>query len=280
MFRILLVDDNPHDAFLLRESLKRFARPCHVDWVADGAAALDYLYQRGAHAGTPHPHLILMDLNMPQLDGLETLRIIKGDPELRVIPAIMVSSSSAEGEVRRSYQAYANAYVRKPVSLEDSARLVQALEAFWVDLALPARSDGEAEALLFSRPPRAEGADHPFGANGGAAIASETAEAISQANGSRESDAAQVNQLLRGAGCEESRRLLDLFGAAVHELMKIHEEQFHAIVYGDGESSRFDLLIHMANEKKQGAKYAYMRHVDSHGCANYDALNETRTRSD
>ena len=76
-------------------------------------------------------------------------------------------------------------------------------------------------------------------------------------------------------GCDEHRRLLDDFGAAVQELLTLHEVQFAAIVQGDTDSSRFDLLIHMANEKKHSAKYAYIRHVESHGCASFDVTNET-----
>lgn len=78
-------------------------------------------------------------------------------------------------------------------------------------------------------------------------------------------------------GCEEHRRLLDDFGVAVKELLHLHEQQFLAIVQGDSECNRFDLLIHMANEKKQKAKYAYMRHVESHGCSNFDVFNQGRT---
>ena len=66
--------------------------------------------------------------------------------------------------------------------------------------------------------------------------------------------------------CEEGRRLLDGFGIAVHELLSLHEQQFAAIVNGESDSERFDLLIHMANEKKQAAKYAYLHHVETHGC--------------
>ena len=76
----------------------------------------------------------------------------------------------------------------------------------------------------------------------------------------------------RKSGCEEHDRLLTEFGAAVRELLDLHEQQFLAIVDGDTESSRFDVLIHMVNEKKQLAKYAYLRHVDAHGCSNHDGV--------
>ena len=77
--------------------------------------------------------------------------------------------------------------------------------------------------------------------------------------------------------CEEARRLLNAFGETIHELVQLHQQQFEAIVQGDLESSRFDLLIHMAAEKKQRAKYEYLRHVEAHGCSNTNVLNETRT---
>ena len=76
------------------------------------------------------------------------------------------------------------------------------------------------------------------------------------------------------SGCEEHHRLLDKFGAAVRELLDLHEQQWLAIVDGDDDCYRFDVLIHMANEKKQQAKYAYLRHVETHGCSNVNALNQ------
>jgi hypothetical protein len=81
------------------------------------------------------------------------------------------------------------------------------------------------------------------------------------------------------AGCKEHARCLETFGAAVRELLELHEQQWLAIIDGDHDSCRFDVLIHMANEKKQAAKYAYLRHVEAHGCSDFTALNRTRTRS-
>ena len=82
---------------------------------------------------------------------------------------------------------------------------------------------------------------------------------------------------LERSGCEEHKRLLDGFGAAVQELLRLHENQFLAIVEGDTECHRFDILIHMANEKKQLAKYAYLRHVEAHGCSDINAIKQART---
>ena len=82
-----------------------------------------------------------------------------------------------------------------------------------------------------------------------------------------------------GAGCEEHARCLESFGAAVRELLELHEQQWFAILDGDCDSCRFDILIHMANERKQSAKYAYLRHVETHGCSDFNAFNQTRARS-
>jgi hypothetical protein len=83
----------------------------------------------------------------------------------------------------------------------------------------------------------------------------------------------------RDVGCDEHHRHLEAFGAAVRELLELHEQQWLAIVDGEQDCYRFDLLIHMANEKKQSAKYAYLRHVESHGCSDFNGLNQARTRS-
>lgn len=74
--------------------------------------------------------------------------------------------------------------------------------------------------------------------------------------------------------CEDARRLLDAFGEAVQDLVRLHEEQFQSILAGDLESTRFDDLIHMANEKKQEAKYAYLKHLETHGCSTYDGTDQ------
>lgn len=263
MVRILVVDDSPVDAALLAEGLKGVIRDCHVDWVHDGLAALEFLRREGAYRAAERPQIILLDINMPRLNGLETLHAIKSDPDLRLIPVIVLSASPWPEDVRRCYQGYANAYVEKPTSLEGLEHLTRALEIFWWRVAvLP------------------DAGAPPTGNFPGAAIASEGVEAKSQAMKSHEPAGAVYRRVPLGTGCAESRRLLDEFGAAVHDLLKLHEDQFQAIIQGDNESNRFDLLIHMANEKKQLAKYAYIRHVESHGCATYHALNQTGTRSD
>jgi hypothetical protein len=81
------------------------------------------------------------------------------------------------------------------------------------------------------------------------------------------------------SGCAEHKRCLEDFGAAVREVLELHEQQWLAIIDGDEDLYRFDVLIHMANEKKQSAKYAYLRHVEAHGCSDFHDFNQTRTRS-
>lgn len=263
MFRILLVDDSPVDAALLIEGLKGLIRECQLDWVKDGAAALDFLRRHGAYAEAPRPQLILLDLNMPRLNGLEALDAIKSDPDLRLIPVIVLSASPWPDDVRRGYQAYANSYVEKPTSLAGLERLIRAIEIFWMHVAVLVEPN-----------------DQPSAKYAGAAIAHSRAEAKSQAMKSTGPPVAADVAVPGIVGCVENRKLLDEFGAAVHDLLKLHEDQFQAIIQGDTDSNRFDLLIHMANEKKQLAKYAYLRHVESHGCATYHAFDQTRTRSD
>jgi len=100
---------------------------------------------------------------------------------------------------------------------------------------------------------------------------------VSQALGVRrhDMDSKQGAARLNPVFCSDSRFLLDAFGEAVQELLLLHEQQFHAIVGGDAYSDRFDLLIHMANEKKHEAKYAYLRHLEAHGCSTYDGIEQS-----
>ena len=261
MLRILVVDDNRAEAVLLKKMMTNLRRQYELHFVWDGVEALDFLHARGAFAGAPRPDLIMLDIDMPRLGGLETLSAIKSDPELCVIPVIMYSSSASPADVRQSYQARANCYVQKPSDLERSVKLVQVIEDFWMDFAiLPA-----AEKLP------------PSHACGGYPIAPESGEAMSRAMYALTGE--KIAAPIRKSGCEDHNLLLSEFGAAVRELLALHEQQFQAIIEGDCDSSRFDLLIHMANENKQRAKYAYLRHLESHGCTKLDA-NQTRTRSD
>jgi two-component system, chemotaxis family, response regulator Rcp1 len=132
---ILVVEDNPGDARLVREALKESRIPTELHVVPDGLEALEYLHRRGVHARASRPNLILLDLNMPRLDGREVLRQIKADPELRRIPVVVMSSSGADEDVARSYDQHANSYVRKPIDFTEYRDVVQRIESFWLHAA-------------------------------------------------------------------------------------------------------------------------------------------------
>jgi CheY-like chemotaxis protein len=237
VFRILIADDDPAFAHLLRLMLTNDSRGCEVDWVKDGLEALDFL------RGRP-PNLILMDVNMPRMDGIEALRVIKNDAALAVIPVIMLSTSATSGEVRRIYEAHANGFVHKTANLDRCAEFVKAITSFWMDFAVFPTDDAW---------PRLDR---------GSSLALPLREVSGHAMSRNDS----------GLRCEEHYRLMQEFAGAVKDLLDLHEQQFRAIVEGDLECSRFDLLIHMANEQKQQAKYAYLRHVESHGCSNLNVI--------
>jgi CheY-like chemotaxis protein len=129
---ILLAEDNANDVELTLAALRgHVANPIAV--VRDGAEALDFLYQRGAHAGRAKepPCVILLDLKMPKVDGLEVLRTVKGDPPLRTIPVVVLTSSAEESDLVRSYDLGVNAYVVKPVAFSEFMGAVKMVGQFW-----------------------------------------------------------------------------------------------------------------------------------------------------
>ncbi|MBJ6726201.1 response regulator [Geomesophilobacter sediminis] len=131
--RILLVEDNPNDAELTMEALSEHNLANEVDLVRDGAEALDYLKRQGAWAGRDNGNLavILLDLKLPKVDGLEVLRIIKSDPHLRFIPVVVLTSSREEKDLIESYRLGVNAYVVKPVNFGEFIDAVKELGVFW-----------------------------------------------------------------------------------------------------------------------------------------------------
>lgn len=134
---ILLVEDNPDDELLTLRALKKcnLANPIVV--VRDGAEALDWLYLREAHAGRDpalEPQLILLDLNLPKIDGLGVLRAIRADPGLHRMPIVMLTSSNEDRDVIESYQLGANSYVCKPVGFDAFAQAVHQLGLYWLVL--------------------------------------------------------------------------------------------------------------------------------------------------
>lgn len=129
---ILLVEDSPSDIDLTREALEDTRVHNNLSVVTDGVEALEFLRHEGQYADAPHPDLILLDLNLPGMDGREVLAEIKRDPRLLRIPVVVVTSSEAERDVARSYDLHANCYVTKPVDLTQFVQVVRSIEDFWL----------------------------------------------------------------------------------------------------------------------------------------------------
>jgi CheY-like chemotaxis protein len=137
---VLLVEDDPGDVVLIREAFEfnKVHNTLHV--ASDGVEALDFLYQRNAHAGAPRPDLVLLDLNLPRKDGREVLEEVKADPHLRTIPIVVLTTSEAEEDILRSYDLHANAYVTKPVDFDRFIEVVRLIDDFFVTVVkLPQR---------------------------------------------------------------------------------------------------------------------------------------------
>lgn len=141
---ILLVEDSAGDVRLTREAFKdaKVLNTLHV--ARDGAEAMDFLHRRNGYADAPRPDLILLDLNMPRMNGLEALKAIKEDPELARIPVVELTTSDAEKDILESYSLHANCYITKPVDMEMFATVVRSIEDFWLTIAMlpPASSAG------------------------------------------------------------------------------------------------------------------------------------------
>ena len=140
---LLLVEDNPEDAELTIETLKggsiRGLRGLRVHHVEDGEQAMAFLSREGPYADSPRPDLILLDLEMPRMNGLEVLAAVKEHPEWRRIPVVMMTSSNKEEHVLTAYGRHANCYVTKPVDLDEFVEAVRSIEEFWLSLVrLPA----------------------------------------------------------------------------------------------------------------------------------------------
>ncbi len=129
---ILLVEDNPGDVLLTREAFEEGKVSNNLNHVADGVEALAYLRRQGQYADRPTPDLVLLDLNMPRKGGIEVLEEVKADEALKNIPIVVLTTSEAEADILRSYHNHANAYITKPVDLEQFIRVVRTLEEFWL----------------------------------------------------------------------------------------------------------------------------------------------------
>jgi len=129
---VLLVEDSPGDVRLTREAFREANPHVRLHVAADGIEAMSFLRRDGTNAAAPRPDFILLDLNLPRMDGREVLAVIKGDDGLRTIPVVILTTSEAEADITRSYELNANAYLRKPVTLDEFEALVRSVNDFWL----------------------------------------------------------------------------------------------------------------------------------------------------
>ncbi len=128
---VLLVEDDPGDVILTKEGLRQSKLHIHLTVLDNGEKALDYLHQVAPYVDAPRPGLIILDLNLPRINGLEVLKEIKSNPALKAIPTVILTTSRAEEDVARSYTLGANCYVSKPLNLDEFVKVVGSIENFW-----------------------------------------------------------------------------------------------------------------------------------------------------
>ena len=137
---VLLVEDDPGDVMMTREAFQDYKVHNQLHVVSDGAEAMAFLRQEGEYAGHPRPDLVLLDLNLPRMDGRQVLESIKSDPELASIPVVVLTTSENEDDVLRSYSLHANAYVTKPVDFQRFIEVIRHIDDFFVTVVrLPRR---------------------------------------------------------------------------------------------------------------------------------------------
>ena len=129
---VLLVEDSPGDIRLTQETFRDANRAIHLHVATDGVEAMAFLMRDGAHIHAPRPDIILLDLNLPKMDGREVLARIKEDDSLKLIPTVILTTSDAQADIVRSYQLHANCYLRKPVRLDEFEKLVKSINDFWL----------------------------------------------------------------------------------------------------------------------------------------------------
>jgi len=132
--QVLLVEDNLADVRLTQEAFNEGKLRKNISVVNDGAEALAFLHREGPYSASPRPDLILLDLNLPKLDGREVLSKIKSDPELQAIPVVILTTSKADSDILKSYELHANCYITKPVDLESFMLIVSSIEQFWLNV--------------------------------------------------------------------------------------------------------------------------------------------------
>jgi CheY-like chemotaxis protein len=131
---ILIADDDVDDCLNTRQAFERNRLANAIHFVADGAELLDYVFRRGVHVDAQRPGLILLDLNMPKVDGYDALRAIKADAELRLIPVVVFSTSSQEEDIARCYALGASSFITKPVTFDALVRLIGGIGSYWFQL--------------------------------------------------------------------------------------------------------------------------------------------------
>ena len=129
---VLLVEDSPGDVRLTQEAFREANKAIHLHVASDGVEAMAFLKREGVHARAPRPELILLDLNLPKMDGREVLAHIKEDPNLKTIPTVILTTSEAEADIVKSYQLQANCYLSKPVQLDAFEALMKSINDFWL----------------------------------------------------------------------------------------------------------------------------------------------------
>ena len=140
LVEILLVEDNPGDVRLTQEAFKEAKILNHLSVVGDGVDAMAFLRREGGYADVVRPDIVLLDLNLPRRSGRDVLEEIKGDPALRNIPIVVLTTSRAEQDVLNAYEHHANCYITKPVGLEQFVDIVRSISQFWLSIVeLPAK---------------------------------------------------------------------------------------------------------------------------------------------
>jgi two-component system, chemotaxis family, response regulator Rcp1 len=132
---ILLVEDSSSDATLTIRSLENSKLTNQIHWVEDGDAAMEFLRQQGKYTQSPRPDLILLDLNLPGMNGCEVLQTVKADPQLHNIPIVILTTSDNQTDINFAYQMNANCYITKPVDIEQFIHAVQMISIFWLTVA-------------------------------------------------------------------------------------------------------------------------------------------------
>ena len=131
VIKVLVVEDNPNDVAIIKRAMRKSDVKCELYFARDGAEALDFLYQQGDFEDAPRPDLILLDLNLPKIKGLEVLAKVKADEHLRRLPVIVLTISEREEDMVKAYDSGAASYMTKPVDSKDFERLIQTVQDYW-----------------------------------------------------------------------------------------------------------------------------------------------------